>query len=453
MAKKIKREEVKRILQEYGVDLDLDDNDWRAFALGVVDSLYAEGKIPQDEYRALLEGALLNIAAFFRTKIWELHEKVQTKGRYREVWSIRDLWYWIKPYLMRYERITEETPKWDRKRSQTLSSVLSKMVLAGELTYRSLLVTDEDRKMLIRSDPPDYKDIIVYIEKNGVYNKLHCVSEIFDVSIISGKGFIPTSSIEKILDRLYKERHYKVIFMVDYDPYGSFIAQDFERRATILGLDVEFISAGLHIDHVPPEHLETVKYLVSKGTLKQEFYDDWVAKNPMGNFGLELQCFAAFVDNDAEALRKVLVNTLIKHCPEKIKYDRLLQEAKDLVPEGVVDELIDENAKVVELEEEIADLVKDLEAKLYRFKEALRNILTPVAEEKLEDCDDEREIPKDTLKDQAIKGNTNMFVAKYTDTDEIASELKEIIEDLIEEEEIELPSIDDVEESDNDEDD
>lgn len=367
-----------------------------------------------------------SISEFIRGKIREMKEKVREKGEYREMWSVRDLWYWMKPFLAANENITVETPKWADQRSKLLSSVLSQMVLGGELRYRDILVEDMDREVSLRVWAQDFKDVIVFIEKNGVYEKVKSVAELFDISIISGKGFIPTSTIEKVMDRLETDRHYKVVVMTDYDPYGAFIVEDFASRATQLGMDMEVIRAGLGLDQIPAEHVEVVKYPVSKGNLAKEFYEDWVAANPLDNFGLELQCFAAFVDNDAEALREVLVDCLLEHCPETIMYDRLLEYAIEGAEGSVIEQLVEDDPAI----EKLRAKIKELETQIEELGEVIDSVMTPIAKDEFSKIPDNRSIPAGTLRRRAIKGYTSLNHWDHTSAkkmkDALFEKLKEI---------------------------
>lgn len=405
-------------------------------------------KIGKETIEDIKSEKRVNRKTFLRFKVWEKYFLVQDLGCIHPLTDQRGLWYWLKPALLKFEGFTKEpeephlkTP-YNRRAMQDLSAVMSDLVLEGDITYDDLLIEDKERLMKIRSWPSYYKDVIVFVEKNTIFRKVESVGELFDITFVSGKGQQATAAIEKMVSRLQNERSYKVVMLTDYDPSGEFIGHKFAVRCEQLGLKVEVIRAGLQPEHVPAERHDLAKYIYKTKGMSKEFLKAWQKRNPMGIYGFELEAFATYMLDDSPMLREVLVDCLLEHCPESVMYDKLLEDAKEETHEHASDEIINDLEEIIRIDEEV-DRLREIQDGM---REACQKVIYDIAKEKIEDIEDDREIPEGELRKQAIKGNTWLFHSKYTDTSKIQEDLKEKLEEMIEDEDIEFPDLDEVRE-------
>ena len=133
----------------------------------------------------------------------------------------------------------------------TLSSVLSKMVLDGHITYAELNITEEER---IKDDAtePEHKVGILF-EKQGLHNTLKPIKAGLNISLWSCKGFNSTNALEQLTSRLSSNPWSKMFIISDYDPSGIEIADDLERRCRRLGIQTKFIRIGINPEDIPAE--------------------------------------------------------------------------------------------------------------------------------------------------------------------------------------------------------
>lgn len=143
----------------------------------------------------------------------------------------------------------------------TLSSVLSKMALDGEITYAELGILEEER-IKDEAIDPEHKVGILF-EKQGLHPMLKPIKAGLNISLWSCKGFHSTNSLEQLTARLRQNPLGKLFILSDWDPSGLCIAEDLERRAKKLGIKTKFIRIG-----VSPEDIPAAKRTMSLVQLK-----------------------------------------------------------------------------------------------------------------------------------------------------------------------------------------
>jgi len=152
----------------------------------------------------------------------------------------------------------------------TLSSVLSKMVLDGNITYAELNITEEER---IKDDAtePEHKVGILF-EKQGLHNALKPIKAGLNISLWSCKGFNSTNALEQLTSRLASNPWSKMFIISDFDPSGLEIAADLERRCRRLGIrGTKFIRIGINPEDIPEERraMSLVQLKVADSRTKQ----------------------------------------------------------------------------------------------------------------------------------------------------------------------------------------
>lgn len=276
----------------------------------------------------------LNVSGLIRAII--LKELEVCKSEVKETRMLRDFWYdCIKIPLSRAEGDRALEKKWGRKRSKTLSSVLSKMVLNRECRYSDLYMEDQSRQRnrLKDFERRVYNKIFVFVEKDSTYYKIKNVSEIYRIGLMSGKGFDATMAIEMLSKEMKQDEEYKFLMLTDYDFYGFDIVRDFNNRCMKLGLRVDVERIGINPNQMNKDEVKKKKYRLVLRTPRQR---KWAKEYAIdGKFGLELQAISP------RDIRTILVESLDELCPEEELYDYLKRMTLSQVPDEAVNELIE----------------------------------------------------------------------------------------------------------------
>lgn len=134
---------------------------------------------------------------------------------------------------------------------QTISKVLSKMVLDGELTYAELNIQESER-FKDEAEDPDHK-IGLFVEKQGEFNTFKPLKSGLNISLWSMRGFESTSALEQIMERLRRQPLSTLYVLSDWDPSGVCLAEDLGRRARKLGIKTKFVRIGVKPEDIPEE--------------------------------------------------------------------------------------------------------------------------------------------------------------------------------------------------------
>lgn len=275
--------------------------------------------------------------------------------------SLRDFWYNpTKPILERAfpEKLEDPTFDFGRRMSQYLSETLSEMVQQGEYTYRELNILDDSREREIHLDSIEH-DKILFVEKDAAYRKLRPLEEVYELSLVSGSGWQATALIEDLAYELDASTSYTLFVLTDYDPTGWKIADDFERRSSTLGVDIEAVERV----GILPEQLDA-------GTIQQQRFspptnsdndEEWLATYGIeGRYGLEIEAIGD-LNRKGEALRRMVVDELQTHIDERARrqrdtnvamangaagalhdvVDRITSDLEDALRDAVIEELAD----------------------------------------------------------------------------------------------------------------
>jgi 5S rRNA maturation endonuclease (ribonuclease M5) len=274
--------------------------------------------------------------------------------------SLRDFWYNpVKPILQRAfpEEVEDPGCDFNRKMSKKLSGVLSDMVKAGEITYRSLNILDESRERQIYEGTVE-NDKVLFVEKNAAYRKLRPLGQVYELSVVSGGGWQATALIEDLAYALDRGREYTVYLLTDYDPTGFKIGRDFSRRADLLGLSIERVErVGVDPDQLDAETVARQRF---KPSVDTDFDEDWMGRHAInGEFGLEIEALGD-LSSKGEDLRQLVVDELRGDIRTRSRRrsdvnDKLI-EAVHQAAGDVVDEITNDLRRAIN--DEAADVIE-----------------------------------------------------------------------------------------------
>lgn len=158
--------------------------------------------------------------------------------------TMRNVWYdHIKPVLSRAGRLDDRTSggkevDWPGK----LSKYLAELVRAGETTYAELRIVDGSRQRRpatgvtltipiakVRLVGAHYPWLILFTEKDTIWEELDNLASLYGVSAISGGGEPSAACTENIVDVILSSDAYHgealtLLSLTDYDPAGYNIA-------------------------------------------------------------------------------------------------------------------------------------------------------------------------------------------------------------------------------------
>lgn len=278
-----------------------------------------------------------------------LANELTWKGRENSQ-SLRGLWY--SGVKQVYQALFPE--KWDpehysespsRRFSQSLSEYVSEMVKEGEVTYRDLNIVDDSRDREIVGTNSVEHDKILFVEKRAKYRQLEPLSDVLELSLVSGGGWQATALIEDLANILDPSESYDIYILTDYDPTGYRIAEDFERRAETLGVNVDRVErVGIEPGQVPQDTLDAERFDVP---VENDYDERWLNEHGIEDdygtprFGLELEAIGGR-DSAAEDFRRVVVEALEPQLRKERRRSRDLNiETANTVGRGV-DSLVDE---------------------------------------------------------------------------------------------------------------
>lgn len=364
-----------------------------------------------------------------------------------EVRSLRNLWYdVVKPYLNRVERERDIlAPKWGRYRSQTLSKVLSGMVLSGMCRYRDFHIEDRSRPNKRPSNWNKFEvgrfdEVVLFIEKDSQFPRIEGLADLLGFTVECGKGQQATSAIEGLIDYLEEGKSYLIFTVTDWDYYGHLINKSMTERVDILGLDAEFVRVGVDVDQIPEERIRVARFLLP---MSSDAEREWAHRNAIeGRYGLEIEALTA------RELRKIIAQAVYLYCEPRDLYDFLMERALNGMVSDVTDLLLGEDNKIQGLLEEIEKLQEELS----ELRSKLREIIEPLADrffdERLDELDTREAFPYEWLESRIIEPKTQTrFVngkpvqvayldhQEFTDTDEVMERLVEMVREEYQKEE------------------
>lgn len=349
-----------------------------------------------------------------------LANEVTWKGRENSQ-SLRGIWY--SGVKQVYQNLWPE--RWgtdyynesaSRRFSQRLSSVVSEMVKDGEITYRDLNVVDDSRDRQIVGVDEIEHDKILFVEKEAKYRQLKPLSDVLELSLVSGGGWQATALIEDLANVLDPEETYSIYVLTDYDPTGYSIAEDFESRAATLGVNVEeVVRVGIE-----PEQVDTATEAAERFEVPVETESDrrWLDRYGIEDqygeprFGLELEAIGGR-DTGARDFRRVVVDVIGPLLRDKRRRERDLNVGTANTVGRGVDGLVDRMTGnlTAALKEHAVEELSDHEAIRALRYDRDRDVVTAGVnlDDRVSSDDDRIPYPLDweTYLDRAVDPNTD----------------------------------------------
>jgi len=382
------------------------------------------------DYARLPNGDVSNQAIIRLAIFYELDRCRRDYSYFRQVEprSLRALWYAVvKPFLSRVEEPEAiNQPKWSRYRTQTLSAIMSDMVLAGFVRYGDFKIEDRSRPhqrpgSWNKLQVGRFDEVVIFIEKDAAYAYIEKLADLLGFAVECGKGQQATAAIEGLIEYLESGKSYLVFCLTDWDYYGHLIMSSLDERAKALGIDAEFLRVGVEIAQVPEARRDVAKFRLPLES-KQEV--DWAIENAIeGMFGLEIEALTP------QEIRGSIADAVYAHCDPEALYKFLKERALENVAGQAADtlasedrEVLDLMAKIEELEGQVSGLKRDL-------IEKLRPRAQDLLDELLDELDDRPDFPLEWLRQQIVEGRQYLDHSRFTDPSGIQEGLEERLRD------------------------
>lgn len=220
--------------------------------------------------------------------------------------TLRGFWYQvIKSALSRTGLLNKKTSKGKEKDwADDLSDYLEEMVSEGITSYEELRIIDGSRQRSVARPMsntivetywvrPHYPWVIVFTEKDTIWQILASVAELYGVSYISCGGEPAASCTEDIIKKIVRSEAFKahqpeaiyLLGITDYDPYGYHIFDAQVRQVKLLlpkkevasNIEVKAIRLGVYPKQLSPEELSVKTY-----TPKKDGLDEWIKRTGRG---------------------------------------------------------------------------------------------------------------------------------------------------------------------------
>jgi hypothetical protein len=382
--------------------------------------------------------------------------------------TIRDFWYsHIKVPLMRAEGEAAECVGWGREASLALSSIFSKLVLEGELRYIDINIEDKSREIAGVNwwKPHPFSKIIVYVEKESTFDKLKPVTDTYNITLVTGKGFVATAALEGLMLELERQEQdsedYTILLMADYDAYGFKIGTDVQTRLRTLGMKCKVQRCAIYPNQVSKDVLLNKTFPIP---LQTPYDKEWCKKfgitrtgklgnqldsdgniTERGEFGIELQAL------EGAELRALLIEHLKKYAPESEMVTAVIAEQK----EGADEESAIQAAEKIlrdrnDVRYRIIRLCNNIETRMRRSVEVDERKIRKALE-----VDSRRLVYSDEY-DEHLEFDTEEMLAAaldpesdfYPDIDrtKFLKEIKNELVELFEAMDVDIPEIDELEE-------
>jgi hypothetical protein len=265
-------------------------------------------------------------------------------GAEREERTMRGMWYdYIKPCLSR-ARLLDKTTRNGKETdwARLLSSYLAEMVRDGGTTYEELRIVDGSRQRQVAVSivrpmadvelvGPHYPWLILFTEKDTIWNVVETVASLYGVSAISGGGEPSAACTENTVKAIQASETYHgepltLLALTDYDPYGYVIAQsqfDQITEAVKGRAPVFFERLGLQPGQLTPEERRAKAYKPKADGLEAWYAETGGVDGQI--LGLELDALPL------SRLRRMFADGIEKHIDLELRRADLRESFVDLL--------------------------------------------------------------------------------------------------------------------------
>lgn len=244
--------------------------------------------------------------------------------------QVKEFWYQVKPIIIR--ALGARGHRFYPNFLDTLSSEVKK----GKLNYNDLSIKDSITLRDYREEIKNamcWSNIILFIEKNAVYQYLEPLKKFFNINILSGSGWTNTSAIEAL--RMELKEHgvddpIEIYALTDYDPAGFGIGRDFRDRSRELRIRVKsYKRLGINPGHLSQKEIHSQKYEIKFDPDEDnEQYNEkaWLDRYGIdGKYGLEIEAISG-QRGGGKRLYRLVGKELMKYLDRKDRIYEITDE-------------------------------------------------------------------------------------------------------------------------------
>lgn len=179
---------------------------------------------------------------------------------------VREFWYNpIKAIILRLFPEVNQAHGNEKKYKQ-FDAALSALTEEHIITYRSLGLVDSRtlRELYEALDQANcWSNIILFVEKDSAYIHLRPLSDLLNITMLSGGGWSKTGAAEALIAKLDKDKEYEVYGVSDHDPHGFGIGEEASEKLKTLGLRInKYQRIGISPEQMSEEIRDSQKYPV-----------------------------------------------------------------------------------------------------------------------------------------------------------------------------------------------
>lgn len=269
---------------------------------------------------------------FVRNVIWQIYRQVQASTPptfVKNGGNVRSLWYHVKPLVRRHSKSFSGDDM-----ANLFSAQLTIMTRLGLLSYRDLNLTDSDSAGRWVSPLYGTTNVILMAEKSAFSSKLIELGKRYGVTVQTTGGASSRVTVDTLLTEMSEAGHdltrpFTIFVLVDIDPAGWNIAEEFIKQMKELGLKkvhayhpygedrplqpwIDIISAT----DLDTEFLAKYRFELKTQTRKTKLSDEWI-KATGGLYGRNGKEHGLAADE----LIQFIDEHLARKIPEHLKQD------------------------------------------------------------------------------------------------------------------------------------
>jgi hypothetical protein len=225
----------------------------------------------------------LNVTGLIKNLIWQMHIWIKEGKEEPIEGNIRSFWYLsVKPVL---SRLGLEVS--GRQYPERVYDAFVELVVVHRL-FRYIDIGFLDERIYHRTIGQKNGNLILMVEKDGLFSLAKKVALEHDTTAIALGGFPSYLTMEYLVSDMAKKgllrQPVQVFSVVDHDPSGYWIEQEFVSQLKSYGVEVENIHALVDPQALPREVVEVVKYKLQPGAKTRNWlkHTGGIAGKPYG---------------------------------------------------------------------------------------------------------------------------------------------------------------------------
>lgn len=294
---------------------------------------------------------------FVRNVIWQVYKQTREGNPpafVRNGGNIRSLWYHVKNLVRRHSR------SFSGDLDDLFSAELTTMTSLGLLGYRDLNLVDTKATGRWVAPPYGTSNVILMAEKSAFSSKFIDLGKKYGVTVQTTGGVSSRVTVDTMLSEMAEAGHdlskpFVVFALVDYDPPGWNIAEEFINQMRDLGLKkVRAFSAYgprkplqpwidiVSLSDLDSPFLEKYRFELSRNVRRTRLADQWVAATG-GLYGRGGKEYGLAADELIDLVDEHLARKLpeyLQRSPEDFQrlaaFDDLVRASKDYLTARVL---------------------------------------------------------------------------------------------------------------------